>query len=761
MNSFIIEQTVELTRENPPLYYSSALEQGNSGAHEWQVTVVEKGQSAELTGCTAVCYAVRSDGKTASVDGTITGSNVVTATFDSTFYSVRGSIVAQMDLASPDGRNMTLATLMCNVQRTKTDTLVTTDEKAIDLAAMLAIIDDARSAAKAANAAANSIDGMIVSVTTLAAGSQATVSMSEDEEGVKHLALGLPKGEKGDKGDTGATGAKGDMGDPFTYADFTAEQLEALRGEPGADGKSGVYIGTEAPEDSEVSVWIDPDGEASFNDVLSVNGVTADGKGNIRLTAADVGAATAKITPQMFGATGDGESDDSEALRNWLKYVIENEKTGFIPDGVYRVATGGFGYRDAGTNFAIIGESTENTVLAFDFTSETAQPNHIDIRNCSHFTIKNFTIKCSGGNPQKTGVALYFVDCNHANIENVEITNCSRGGVLAYSASYLDGGVCDSLYFENVNIYGVPNEATHGDTSSQLYPMGWILSDVVNTEVRRSNIYDISWYGFEFKNYCKNSFFIDCNARRCVTACHFGAEMREGDSKAAVGSGYRNINCYDVDTPITAGAISECIFDGINCYYSDDFTFKGSKQYSARIQQAWNCFIRMSIFNMPYGGVYFSDDCDNNIVVCDYVSKSSAFTGRTIYAIGENVNNNMFIVKAHPANLSIEQIISRVGNNVIKDEMTGIEIYNTDTIRAKKLYGADTPNNGVVNESGKALSKTFFSEDGETVLTFGNISENYIQARFDIPNNQIELHFKNNGETHVAIVKADSFTQLS
>lgn len=63
-----------------------------------------------------------------------------------------------------------------------------------------------------------------------------------------------PKGEKGDKGDrgeTGATGAvgpqgpegpkgeKGDKGDAFTYADFTAEQLEALRGPQGEKGEKG------------------------------------------------------------------------------------------------------------------------------------------------------------------------------------------------------------------------------------------------------------------------------------------------------------------------------------------------------------------------------------------------------------------------------------------------------------------------------------------------------------------------------------------
>lgn len=64
-------------------------------------------------------------------------------------------------------------------------------------------------------------------------------------------------GEKGEKGDTGATGAigpqgpkgdtgmqgpigeKGDKGDAFTYSDFTAEQLAALKGEKGDTGAQG------------------------------------------------------------------------------------------------------------------------------------------------------------------------------------------------------------------------------------------------------------------------------------------------------------------------------------------------------------------------------------------------------------------------------------------------------------------------------------------------------------------------------------------
>lgn len=126
-----------------------------------------------------------------------------------------------------------------------------------------------------------------VTVTTLPAGSQATAVYNK---ATGTLELGIPQGskgdtgpagasgakgdpgpkgdpgEKGDKGDTGATGAagakgetgatgpagangrdgapgpKGDPGEkgaPFTYADFTAAQLAALKGEKGDKGDKG------------------------------------------------------------------------------------------------------------------------------------------------------------------------------------------------------------------------------------------------------------------------------------------------------------------------------------------------------------------------------------------------------------------------------------------------------------------------------------------------------------------------------------------
>lgn len=48
-----------------------------------------------------------------------------------------------------------------------------------------------------------------------------------------------PKGDTGDTGPQGEQGPKGDQGDPFTYEDFTEEQLEGLTGPQGPEGPQG------------------------------------------------------------------------------------------------------------------------------------------------------------------------------------------------------------------------------------------------------------------------------------------------------------------------------------------------------------------------------------------------------------------------------------------------------------------------------------------------------------------------------------------
>lgn len=90
-------------------------------------------------------------------------------------------------------------------------------------------------------------------------------STNKDDEGNTSILFSdgteiiIPKGEKGSKGDTGPqgiAGPKGEKGEPFTYDDFTKEQLESLKVNTNGsavvksplDGLTGVFIGDSITE---------------------------------------------------------------------------------------------------------------------------------------------------------------------------------------------------------------------------------------------------------------------------------------------------------------------------------------------------------------------------------------------------------------------------------------------------------------------------------------------------------------------------------
>lgn len=127
------------------------------------------------------------------------------------------------------------------------------DKEAVESAKsdVLSAVDNAQNYANSAQSASQAIQNMDVEATTLEPDSDATVEKTVDAvSGAVTLTYGIPKGQVGEKGD------KGDTGD------------------------SGVYIGTSAPSDENVNVWIDSNGEPDdiiqIDDTLTQSGQAAD-----------------------------------------------------------------------------------------------------------------------------------------------------------------------------------------------------------------------------------------------------------------------------------------------------------------------------------------------------------------------------------------------------------------------------------------------------------------------------------------------------
>ncbi len=291
-----------------------------------------------------------------------------------------------------------------------------------------------------------------------------------------------------------------------------------------------------------------------------------------------------EITPQMFGAVGDGATDDSAAFTAFILSLVRNGKQGFIPNGIYNIKDGIY-YRSGknDTNWGVRGESRNGVIF-----SVSSQMNCFDLRSLSNGTIGNFTIQCLGLDGQTSGVGLYMVDVDNMNFHDINITNCARGGVVGYASSYK--GVCSNNTFKNVNIYGVENNAPFDATGRKLYPMGWILTNFVNSVVSDGRVDKCKHYGLEFKTFCKNSVFRNMVVTNSGTACHIGADLEGEDTIGVTDCTYENIMCINVDQPIAGGKFKHVVFNGINVIndYIPDVQL-------IRIQNSYDSIVNMNL----------------------------------------------------------------------------------------------------------------------------------------------------------------------
>lgn len=159
-------------------------------------------------------------------------------------------------------------------------------------------------------------------------------------------ALKGAKGDKGDKGDRGEKGDKGDIGDAFTYSDFTAAQLAALRGADGYTPVRGTDYWTEA-DIAEIKSELKTDLDSAYVPRSTQSGVVyvrADHKDTVMEYAAESAKPHSIVRRNGGGRiiTADPVSDYNAATK---KYVDE-QTASLAPKRT--VAEIGFGYQSGG-----------------------------------------------------------------------------------------------------------------------------------------------------------------------------------------------------------------------------------------------------------------------------------------------------------------------------------------------------------------------------------------------------------------------------
>ncbi|MFP4061112.1 MAG: fibronectin type III domain-containing protein, partial [Bacteroidales bacterium] len=158
-----------------------------------------------------------------------------------------------------------------------------------------------------------------------------------------------------------------------------------------------------------------------------------------------------------FGATGDGQTDDTEALQEAMNYGVG--KFVYFPDGTYLISDRLEWPDDA--RFApliIFGQSRENTIIQLTddnplFQSDTRAvvwTNKMGSADNFRNYIKHITVNTGSGNPGAVGVQ--FMSNNMGAIEDISIISGDGTGKIGLDLAY--NGLNGPLLVKNVSISG-------------------------------------------------------------------------------------------------------------------------------------------------------------------------------------------------------------------------------------------------------------------------------------------------------------------
>ena len=287
-----INRTVDLSKPWPQsgLSWSQHLMlTGANLADRLELTVVNAGVPLVMDGLRAMAYFQVAEGDIVC-ECDISGA-VVAVDFPHEAYVHEGALPLVIYLEGGEPRrSLPLYREVYTVGRGRGDVLIDPADIVPDMTAVLAALEDMRSATDNAIALGN----MAVQVTSVAYGQGADGQLVQDAVGAYTLQLTLECGPDGQTGPRGATGPQGEPGRGLqilgVYADMTA-----LTTAVPAPAQGDMYqIGTGAPYDlvmwdAVTNGWVDQ-GQISGagGTVRSVNEITPDANGNVQLNGSNL-----------------------------------------------------------------------------------------------------------------------------------------------------------------------------------------------------------------------------------------------------------------------------------------------------------------------------------------------------------------------------------------------------------------------------------------------------------------------------------------
>lgn len=236
-----------------------------------------------------------------------------------------------------------------------------------------------------------------------------------------------------------------DLNSSIIKAERTVDEIKDWISSNGDISEVVVHLETKVDSqeyDDETIEILYPDIEKKVNDITNIS------IPSINKQLEDV---TYYITPEMFGAKGDGSTDDTNALIECINFAKINKKTIKLTNSYYISETLTIDF-----SINIIGDGSNNTSIITDKDITILNLSSDIAKNGVY--ISNFAIKGSGQNNQIALDLMYITNGSH--IENLRISNVGIGIKIRKSwyTSF------NNIRINNATITGIDMKSIDGDT---------------------------------------------------------------------------------------------------------------------------------------------------------------------------------------------------------------------------------------------------------------------------------------------------------
>lgn len=416
----------------------------------------------------------------------------------------------------------------------------------------------------------------------------------------------------------------------------------------------------------------------------------------LKANSSDVLMLKTHVTPQMFGAAGDGVTDDSVAFQNAIDYAYENRTYVFVPAANYVV--GGLELKYDGT--VMVGvrntQHDKGTVLISNGNADVIKIGYQESgRMMVGGCLENISILANGLRQDyltaKSVRGVNILNVAEFNMTNVFISGCKNGGVYARDywdstilgleirasgntnapAVYLGGenDNCNSLHFFGLHIEEVPYFLHLDGTSShnQFFACKFEQGPIAIRETPAHNSL-IEIYEGCFGNVFSGCFFTSAYVKANETL------FRIRNNQTIISNCMFN-NCNN-------GVI---VNRSENSNYARGVIVEGNNFYKCANANDWIVISDFGIFSnnvingdedCKYITAYRNTVCNNNVFKSNK-SDSGVYINNPY---PNRINGNIY---ANPKNVS-----SKIGDTIIKDYTLSGNMYNY-TIEATQLGVTD------------------------------------------------------------------------